>query len=64
MIEPTSGSIKIDGSHAVNTKNWHKRIGLVSQDFYLFDDSIAKNIALDNNLNHQKLKKVIKGSAR
>lgn len=60
MIEPTSGSIKIDGSHAVNTQNWHQRIGLVSQDFYLFDDSIAKNIALDNNLDHQKLKKVIK----
>ncbi len=58
LIEPTSGSIKIDGtSISENIKSWQSQIGYVPQNIYLADDTIKKNIAfalpeekIDNNL--------------
>ena len=58
LIEPTSGSIKIDGTNiSENIKSWQSQIGYVPQNIYLADDTIKKNIAfalpeekIDNNL--------------
>ena len=46
LIEPTSGSINIDGiSISENIKSWQSQIGYVPQNVYLADDTIMKNIA-------------------
>ena len=46
LIEPTSGSINIDGiSISENIKSWQSQIGYVPQNIYLADDTIMKNIA-------------------
>jgi ATP-binding cassette subfamily B protein/subfamily B ATP-binding cassette protein MsbA len=47
LYEPTEGSIKIDGVdfRQLDLANWQKRLGVVSQDTFLFNDTIAKNIA-------------------
>lgn len=47
LIEPTSGSIEIDGvaQNLYNNKSWQKKIAHVPQNIYLADLSIAQNIA-------------------
>lgn len=46
FYEPTAGSIKIDGVDLsrVSLKSLRNRIGIVSQNIFLFDDSILNNI--------------------
>jgi len=47
LLEPTSGRVVADGIdiHG-DVRRWQRRIGFVSQDMYLFDDSLLRNIAL------------------
>ena len=46
LIKPTEGEIEVDQkSILTNIKSWQKKIGYVSQDVFLTDDSIKKNIA-------------------
>jgi ABC-type multidrug transport system fused ATPase/permease subunit len=47
LITPTEGVIKVDGSVITtsNVRNWQANIAHVSQDIYLFDSTIAENIA-------------------
>jgi len=47
LVEPVSGAILFDGvdSKTLNYRDLRRRIGYVLQESYLFDDSIAKNIA-------------------
>ena len=49
---PTKGSIALD-NHNINDNpyNWKKLIGYLSQEVFLLDDSIKKNIAITNNIN-------------
>jgi subfamily B ATP-binding cassette protein MsbA len=46
LIEPDKGEILIDGDNIqkFNIESYHKRIGFVSQDSYLFNDTILNNI--------------------
>jgi ATP-binding cassette subfamily B protein len=46
QIDPTSGSIEIDGTDLRNKKlsSWRTAIGYVPQDHFLFSDSIRNNI--------------------
>ncbi len=47
LIEPTSGSIQIDGVPLFElTESWRSRVGYVPQDVALFDNTIAQNVAL------------------
>lgn len=48
VLKPTKGSITIDGisQEDLNLDSWRKKIGFVSQDVQLFDDTIANNISL------------------
>ncbi|MDC7221305.1 MAG: ABC transporter ATP-binding protein [Spirochaetales bacterium] len=47
LLEPDSGYISIDGCKLTkeNISGWRKNLGLVSQDVYLLDGTIAENIA-------------------
>ena len=47
LINPSSGNILVDGQ-VINKfiSTWQKKIGYISQDIHLIDDSIIKNIAL------------------
>jgi ATP-binding cassette subfamily B protein len=47
IIEPSAGSITYDGVelHTLDYKELRRKIGFVLQESYLFDDSIAANIA-------------------
>ncbi len=60
---PSSGSVLVDGSNIKkNLVGWRKNIGYVSQNLFLIDDTIEKNITfLFNNENYKadKLEKVI-----
>lgn len=48
LLPPTGGELKVDSESITNenTYNWQKCIAYVPQDVFLFDDTIAANIAL------------------
>jgi len=66
LLKPTSGSITVDGKKIEkNLKGWMNKIGYVSQNVFLNDDSIKKNIAFyykDENISLDKINKSIKES--
>jgi ATP-binding cassette subfamily B protein/subfamily B ATP-binding cassette protein MsbA len=47
LYDPTGGRILIDGEDflEVNLASWQQRLGVVSQDTFLFNTSLARNIA-------------------
>ena len=47
LREPTSGHILVDGVDywTFSPESWHRAIGVVEQDCFLFHDTIARNIA-------------------
>lgn len=57
LLRPSSGEILVDNININrNLKSWHKKIGFISQDSYLMDDTIKTNICfgtdekqIDNN---------------
>lgn len=59
FYEPVTGTIKIGNSplHSISPRLWRGQCGTVMQDGYLFNDTIANNIAMsdmidDTRLNH------------
>jgi len=48
MLKPRTGEIKIDGipSDEVELSSWRSKIGYVSQETVIFDDTVANNISL------------------
>ena len=63
LLEPKEGNIFYKGESIFkNLDSWRKEIGYISQNIYLLDSSIKKNIAfnfLDENINNVKLEKAI-----
>lgn len=63
LLEPLSGNIYYKGKNIKSDiSNWHQALSFVSQDPYLFDDSILNNISfnvLKNNIDKKKLNKAI-----
>ena len=62
---PSSGEIHIDSNKIENLRNdsWHHQIGYVTQNTFLINDTIKKNIAFgieDSKIDLTKLEKVIK----
>lgn len=47
LYEPTAGRILVDGVdlNSINLTNWQQHLGVVSQDTFLFNATIAENIA-------------------
>ena len=64
LLVPTKGSILIDGINInTNLGEWQKKIGLLTQQNYLLDDSIKNNIVFlhsESSLNEEKLNQCIK----
>ncbi len=59
LLKSTEGEIFIDGKSLNNSINsWQKKIGLLSQDNYLIDDTIKNNIILLNDENDFDKKKL------
>ena len=48
LLKPNEGEITIDGKK-LNVKNWNNKLGYVSQDVYLLDDTIRANVAFGEN---------------
>jgi len=46
LLEPTSGSVEVDGQsiHA-SPVAWHRKLGVVPQSTFLIDDSLRRNVA-------------------
>ncbi len=51
LFKPGAGEILIDGRNIfeINIKNWRKKVGYVSQDIFLLNDTITNNIRFYNN---------------
>lgn len=63
IYQPTSGAIRMGDIHLsnINSRLWRDKCGVVMQDGYIFNDSIAKNIALgDEIIDKRKLLRAVK----
>jgi len=62
LLPPNSGEILVDGRKlsAQNLKNFRQKIGYIPQQIYLFNDTIAKNIAFGEEFDEKILERVIK----
>ena len=63
LLEPTSGQIEIDGIplNKETRNSWIKNIGYVPQEVYIFNGTIAENIALGfKDIDKEKISQLIK----
>ena len=64
LIEPNSGTIKVDNLPLKNIQNsWQEKISYVPQNFYIFDDTILENIVFSEEktkVNLDKINKILK----
>jgi len=61
LIKPTSGSIQFDGHTIDEYKQdaFHQQVGFVFQDSIIFNMSVRENIAFNENVTDEQLKKAI-----
>lgn len=61
LYRPKIGTITVDGIplNENNIKAWRSKIGYIPQSIYLFDGSIAQNVAFGTNIDEQKIKRVL-----
>ena len=64
LIKPSFGQIQIDGvcSHEIDSRTFQKRIGYISQDPVIFNDTLFNNVcfwAEDNPENRQRFEKAL-----
>lgn len=62
LYRPQKGEVLIDGTalNEKNVKSWRKKIGYIPQTIYLFDGTVAQNVALDEKIDKQKMVEVLK----
>ena len=62
LYRPKKGSIFIDDAllSDENVKSWRSRIGYIPQHIYLFDGTIAQNVAFDEEYDEQRVKETLK----
>jgi ATP-binding cassette subfamily B protein len=53
------GEFLVDSNPIKNILSWRKKIGYLSQSFFILDDSIKNNIILNNNFDEYKLNGII-----
>jgi ATP-binding cassette subfamily B protein/ATP-binding cassette subfamily C protein len=60
--KPVSGSLYVDDIKITNDniRSWRKKIGYIPQDIYLFDGTIAENVAFSTDLDEEHLIKTLK----
>lgn len=56
FYQPTAGKVMLGSTklNAIQNREWRKQIGVVMQDGFLFSDTIARNIALGEEIIDQK----------
>lgn len=61
LYRPLSGKIVVDGNdiNDTNIKAWRKKVGYIPQSVYLFDGTVAQNIAFGNEYDEAKIKTVL-----
>ncbi len=66
LIEPLNGSIKVDFIDIkLSKESWYKKIGYVSQNIFLLDDTLRKNIAFglsENQISESDLSESLKST--
>lgn len=62
LLSPREGRVLLDENelNMKNVKNYRQKIGYIPQNIYLFNDSIAKNISFEDEVDEEKLQRVIK----
>jgi len=62
LFKPTKGKIYIDNVelNEKNIKSWRKKIGYIPQSIYLFEGTVAENVALEENFDEDKVKEVLR----
>lgn len=62
LYRPQKGSITIDGTELNNDniKAWRSQIGYIPQAIFLFDGTVAENVAFGKEMNEQRVKKVLR----
>ncbi|EAH7177408.1 ATP-binding cassette domain-containing protein [Campylobacter coli] len=62
LLSPREGRMLVDKNelNMKNVKNYRQKIGYIPQNIYLFNDSIAKNISFGDEVDEEKLQRVIK----
>jgi subfamily B ATP-binding cassette protein MsbA len=62
LMDPQYGTIEVDGQalHSVRLHTWRNQVGVVTQDSILFNDTIARNIAL--GFDHVDMDRVVASS--
>jgi len=62
LYRPKTGYIKVDDKilNEKNLKSWRKKIGYIPQTIYLFDGTVANNVALDEKIDEQRVIEALK----
>lgn len=61
LISPTHGTLSVGGTviDSSNENSWKNSIGVIAQDIFLIDGSIAENIAFGKNISKINIDKII-----
>ncbi|MBV8252046.1 MAG: peptidase domain-containing ABC transporter [Chitinophaga sp.] len=61
FYNPTEGTILIDGTDAekISTKWWRNQCGVVLTDGYIFSNTVERNIAVEGDVNQERLQRSI-----
>lgn len=61
LYRPMNGQIVVDDQiiNKSNIKNWRKKVGYIPQSVYLFDGTVAQNIAFGQEYDEKKIKDVL-----
>ncbi|WP_458699899.1 ATP-binding cassette domain-containing protein [Sulfurospirillum sp. 1307] len=62
LYKPSSGEICVDKKmlNESNIKSWRSKIGYIPQNVYLFDGTVAQNVAFGNEVDEKKVQEVLK----
>ena len=62
LYKPKKGKILVDNIELSdkNVQSWRRKIGYIPQQIYLFDGSIAENVAFGEKIDEKKVKEVLK----
>jgi ABC-type multidrug transport system fused ATPase/permease subunit len=57
LLTPSQGSVTLDGVNAtaIDLAAWRKKIGYVSQDFFLINDTIRNNISFHDSMSDEEI---------
>ena len=62
VLPPASGEVSVDGKTLLDNHliNWRKKFGFIPQNIYLFDGTVAENVAYGRNYCESKIIKALK----